>query len=138
MKKELKHLLMACKVLAVLWPASACAAGIAFGEDLTRIPMVWILATIGLSTMLGATALLNWMIEQYELHDTIPRLRLQVLSRMLSSNAAGLLAFAIVESSELPTGYKAGVIMLAAFGGTWTIQRALKFVSNKYAPEPQP
>jgi hypothetical protein len=25
--------------------------------------------------------------------------------------------------------------MLAAFGGTWTIERALQFFANKYAPE---
>ncbi len=138
MKKELRQLLLACKVtLAVLWPASAWAASIAFGEDLARIPMLSILATVILSTVLGATALLHWMIDQYDQHERIPRLGLQVSSRMLSSNAAGLLAFAIMESWDWPTGYKAGAIMLAAFGGAWTIQRALQFFANKYAPEPQ-
>jgi hypothetical protein len=138
MNKELKQLLVACKVtLAVLWPASAWAASIAFGDDLAKIPMLSVLATVILSTVLGATALLHWMIEQYEVSDKIPRLGLQVASRMLSSNAAGLVAFAVLESWDIPTGYKAGAIMLAAFGGTWSIQRALQFAANKYVPQPQ-
>jgi hypothetical protein len=138
MKNELKQLLLACKVtLAVLWPASAWAAGIAFGDDLASIPMLSVLATVILSTVLGATALLHWMIDQYQLNDKIPRLALQVVSRMLSSNAAGLLAFFTVESMNIDRGYKAGAIMLAAFGGAWTIQRAIQFIANKYIPEPQ-
>lgn len=139
MKKELKQLLMACKVtLAVLWPASAWAASLAFGEDMASIPMLSILTTVILSTVLGATALLHWMIDQYQAAEKIPKLGLQVASRMLSSNAAGLLAFCVVESMKIDRGYKAGAIMLAAFGGTWTIQRALQFVADKYTPGVQP
>lgn len=139
MKKELKQLLLACKmILAVLWPVSAWAATIAFGDDLARIPMRSILATVNLSTLLGATALLHWMIEEYKQHDKIARLWLQVVSRLLSSNAAGLLMFFGIESWTIPTGYKAGAIMLAAFGGAWTIQRGLRFFANKYAPEQTP
>lgn len=138
MKKELKQLLMACKVtLAVLWPASAWAAGIAFGEDMASIPMLSFLLTVVISTLFGATALLHWMVDQYQLNERIPKLGLQVASRMLSSNAAGLLAFFFVESSSIDRGYKAGAIMLAAFGGTWFIQRALQFVVNKTMPEVQ-
>jgi len=137
MKKELRQLHIASMVtLIVLWPATAWAASIAFGEELARIPLLSILMTVILSTVLGATALLHAMIDEYKEHDKIERLWLFVASRMLSSNAAGLIAFAIIESWDIPTGYKAGAIMLAAFGGTWTIQRALTFFSNKYAPEP--
>lgn len=140
MKRELKQLALALKAtLALLWPASAWAASIAFGEDLASIPMLSILATVILSTVLGATALLHWMLEQYEKSesDKIPRLGLQVAYRLLSSNAAGLLAFMAVESLDIATGKKAGAIMLAAFGGVWTIQRALQFFANKYSPEPR-
>lgn len=134
MKKELKQL--ACAVtLALLWPASAWAATRAFGDDLANIPLMSIVGTVVLSTVLGVTALLHWMIDQYDQHETIPRLWLQVASRMLSSNAAGLLAFAVMEAGDWPTGYKAGAIMLASFGGAVTIQRALQFVANKYVPE---
>lgn len=136
MKKDMKQLLVACKVtLAVLWPASAWAASISFGDDLSRIPMLSVLATVILSTVLGATALLHWMVDQYNQAEKIPRLGLQVASRMLSSNAAGLLAFMALESSDIATGYKAGAIMLAAFGGAVTIQRALQFFSDKYMPK---
>lgn len=137
MKKELRQLVVAAKVmLVVLWPASAWAASIAFGQELARIPVLSVLMTVILSTVMGGTALLHAMIDEYKVRDKIDRLWLFVSSRMLSSNAAGLLAFFGAESWDIPTGYKAGAIMLAAFGGTWTIERALQFFSNKYAPEP--
>lgn len=137
MKRELKQTLFALKAaLVMLWPVSAWAATITFGEQLAQIPMLSILMTVILSTVMGATALLHAMTQEYQQKDKIDHLWLFVTSRVLSSNAAGLLMFFGAESSDFPTGYKAGAIMLAAFGGTWFIQRALQFVSNKYAPEP--
>jgi hypothetical protein len=135
MKKELKQLLCAA-ALGLLWPATAWATTAALGEGLASIPIADWLATMILSTVLGATALLHWMIDEYEQHEQIPRLALQVASRMLSSNAAGLLTFMALGSWDIDKGYKAGAIMLAAFGGAVTIQRALQFVQNKYIPEP--
>lgn len=138
MKNELKQLRLAGKVvLAILWPTSAWAASISFDTELANIPMASFLATVVLSSVLGAAALLHWMIDAYEKHDPnpIPRLGLHIASRMVSSNAAGLLVFLIIESMNIPRGYKAVAISLAAFGGTWTIQRLLQFVANKYVPE---
>lgn len=139
MKKELKQLLLALQVtLVVLWPVSAYAATIAFGEQLAQIPLLSMLMTVILSTLMGATALLHAMKQEYEKAGEIKYLWLFVCSRMLSSNAAGLLMFFGAESwDSIATSHKAAAIMLAAFGGTWTIERALQFFSNKYAPEPQ-
>lgn len=138
MKRELKRALLATKlVLVVLWPVSAWAATIAFGAQLTQIPMLSILMTLILSTLMGATALLHAMTQEYQEKEKIERLWLFVAYRMVSSNAAGLLMFFGAESWDIQTGYRAGAIMLAAFGGTWSIQRALTFFSNRYAPEPQ-
>jgi hypothetical protein len=139
MNKDLKQLLIAAKViLLVLWPVSAYAATIAFGEQMAQIPLLSMLMTVILSTLMGATALLHAMKQEYEKTDDINRLWLFVTSRMLSSNAAGLLMFFGAESWDgIATSHKAAAIMLAAFGGTWTIERALQFFSNKYAPEPQ-
>jgi hypothetical protein len=138
MKKEQKQLLIASKVtLLVLWPVSAYAATIAFGEQLAQIPLLSVLMTVILSTLMGATALLHAMKQEYEANGEIKRLWLFVASRMLSSNAAGLLMFFGAESWDIATSHKAAAIMLAAFGGTWSIERALQFFSTKYAPEPQ-
>lgn len=140
MKKELKQTLVAAKVtLLVLWPATAWAASLAFGEQMAQISLLSLLMTVILSTVMGATALLYAMTEEYRQNDgkEIPRLGLFIASRMLSSNAAGLLVFFGAESWDIHLGYRAGAIMLASFGGYWTIQRALQFFANKYAPEPQ-
>jgi hypothetical protein len=137
MKKELKQTLGAAQLtLVVLWPTSAWAASIAFGAQLAEIPMLSVLMTVILSTLMGATALLHAMKQEYEKAAVIPRLWLFVCSRMLSSNAAGLLMFFAGEAWGMDNAYKAAAIMLAAFGGTWSIERALQFFANKYAPEP--
>jgi len=138
MKKELKQSLGAAQaMLVVLWPTSAWAANIAFGAQMAEIPLLSVLMTLILSTLMGATALLHDMKQKYEADGEIKQLALFIASRMLSSNAAGLLLFFGADSWDIPQGYRAGAIMLAAFGGNWSIQRALAFFSNKYAPEPK-
>jgi hypothetical protein len=137
MKKELTQTLGAVHAtLLVLWPASAMAANIAFGAQLAQIPMLSVLMTVILSTLMGATSLLHAMKQEYEKAAVIPRLWLFICSRMLSSNAAGLLMFFAGEAWGMDNAYKAAAIMLSAFGGTWSIERALQFFANKYAPEP--
>lgn len=136
MKKELKQTLIASKVaLVLLWPVSAWAATIAFGEQMAAIPLLSVLMTTILSTLMGATALLHSMKLEYEKATLIPRLPLFVAYHLVSANAAGLLMFFGAESWDIPTGYRAGAIMLAAFAGNKGIQRALQFCSDKYAPE---
>ncbi len=139
MKHELKQRLIASQVaLAMLWPVSPYAAAMAYGGQLAQFPMLSVLMTVVLSNLMGATALLHAMRQEYEAKGEIKRLWLFVASRMLSSNAAGLLMFFTVGSwDSVANSDKAAAIMLAAFGGTWTIERALQFFSNKYAPERQ-
>jgi hypothetical protein len=137
MKKELKQALLASKAaLCLLWPVSAWAATITFGEQMAAIPMLSVLMTMLLSTLMGATALLHAMKQEYEKAAVIQRLALFVAYHLLSSNAAGLLMFFGAESWDIQTGYRAGAIMLAAFGGNQAIARAYQFFQNKYAPEP--
>lgn len=137
MKRQLTQTLIASKAaLVLLWPVSAWAATIAFGEQMASIPLLSVLMTVILSTLMGATALLHAMKQEYEKAAVIPRLPLFVAYHMLSSNAAGVLMFFGAESWDIQTGYRAGAIMLAAFGGVVSIGRAFQFFSNKYAPEP--
>lgn len=138
MKRELKQALIATKAtLLVLMPVSAYAATLTFGQQLVQNQMLDILMTLLLSTGMGATALVNAMAEEYRANkgEAIPRLGLFIASRMLSSNAAGLLMYFVQQSLGINTDYRAGYIMLAAFGGNWFIQRLLQFVANKYIPE---
>lgn len=137
--KGAKQTLIAAKVTVILlWPVSAYAATLAFGAQMAQIPLLSILMTVILSTVMGATSLLHAMTQEYRANQDrdIPRLGLFISSRMLSSNAAGLLMFFAAESWDIATGYRAGAIMLAAFGGNYVLQRALQFFVNKYVPEP--
>lgn len=139
MKRELKQALIAAKVtLLVLMPVSAYAATLTFGQQLVQTQLLDILMTVILSTVMGATALVNSMAEEYRANkgEPIPQLGLFITSRMLSSNAAGLVMYFTQQALGIGTDYRAGYIMLAAFGGNWFIQRLLQFVANKYMPEP--
>ncbi len=113
-----------------MWPVSAWAASITFGSQMAEIDMLSLLMTVLLSTVMGATALLHAMKAEYEAKEKIDRLWLFVSSRMLGSNAAGLLVFFAAESWGIRTSYLAGAIMLAAFGGTFFIEKAYKKFIN--------
>lgn len=133
MKKEIKQLLVAAKItLLIMWPVSAWAAAITFGDQMAQLPLLSLLMTVLLSTVMGATALLHAMKLEYEAKDKIDRLWLFVCSKMLGSNAAGLLVFFMAESWEIRTSYLAGAIMLASFGGVFFIERAFNGFINKY------
>lgn len=136
MKKELAQAMVAAKTaLLLLWPVSAWASAIVFGEKMAQIPLLAVLMTVILSTLSGVTALLHAMKQEYEAHGEIPRLWLFVASKMLGSNVAGMLMFFGAETWNFSDTMEAGAIILAGFGGTWTIERALQFFTNKYAPE---
>lgn len=135
MKRETKQALAVFKlILLVLWPVSAWAATVTFGEALAKTQLLSILMTFILSTVMGATALLHAMIDEYTKKDKIDRLWLFVSSKMLSSNAAGLVMFFSADSLGVPTSWMAGAVMVASFGGTTFIQ----WVYNKHFSDSTP
>lgn len=135
MKKEITQALFAAKaVLFLLWPLTATAATITFGEKLAAIPLLAILMTLLLSTLSGVTALLHAMKQEYEKTREIDRLWLFVSSKLLGSNVAGLLMFFGGETYNLADTALAAAIILAAFGGGPLIERALRFLADKYMP----
>jgi predicted membrane-bound spermidine synthase len=136
MKRALMQTMVVTKTaLILLWPVSAWAATIAFGEQMAQIPLLSVLMTLILSTLMGATALLHSMKQEYERTNEIQRLWLFVSSKMLGANAAGLLMFFAAESCQMENSYRAAAIMLSAFGGNFVLDRALQFFVNKYVPE---
>jgi len=139
MKKELKQALFVAQgTLILLWPFSAWAAAITFGGQMSQIPLLDLLMTVTLSTVMGGTSLLHAMIEKYEQAPVIPRLWLFVSSRLLAANAAGLLVFFGAESQEIRTGWLAAAIMVASFGGYTFIKRAYSWAMDKKMPEVKP
>lgn len=139
MKKELKQTLLAAKVtLILLWPVSAWAATITFGGQISSIPLLDLLMTLVLSTLMGATSLLHAMKEEYKKAPEIPHLWLFVGSHMLGAIGAGLFVFFAAASAEVRSGYVAGAIMLGSFGGHYFLAKVYKnWISNKL-PEATP
>lgn len=114
----------ALTILCVLWPVSAYATQLSFDQELAQVPLLSLLMTLVLSTLMGATSLLHAMRHEYiKNNGVIHQLWLFVSSRMLGSNSAGLLMFF---GPDVP--YKAGCIMLAAFLGTVFLEK----LSKKY------
>lgn len=135
MKKELKQMLLAAKVaLVILWPTCAWAAAITFGQSMTSIPLLAVLMTLTLSTLSGVTALLHAMKQEYEKSGQIDRLWLLITSKLFGSNTAGLLMFFFGESIGFDDAKQAMAIIVASFGGTWFIERALQYFTNKTLP----
>jgi hypothetical protein len=139
MKVDARLLLLGAKLtIWTMWPLTAWAASITFGERMAAIPLLAILMTAMLSTLSGVTALLHKMKQEYEKSGEIQRLWLFISSNLLGSNVAGLLCFFAAESYNVTDTMEAAAIVLAAFGGTWLIERALLVVANRYIPEPKP
>lgn len=139
MKDQLSQAALAAKVaLLILWPITATAATITFGERMADIPPLAILMTLMLSTLSGVTALLHAMKKEFESNAEIGHLWLFVSSKLLGSNMAGLMMFFGAEYYGFADTAEAAAICLAAFGGGPLIERAIAFFANKYIPEPKP
>lgn len=132
MKRELSQAFAVGKALLfILWPTTAYAAQLTFGDQIAANPMLQFALTITVSTLMGATSLLHAMRHEYEKNDgVIKHLWLFVWSRMLGANGAGLFVFF---GPDMP--YKTGAIMLAAFAGTAFLEKlADKFIEKREAP----
>lgn len=133
MKKEITQSLLATKLAVVcLWPFSAYAAQVSFGQELANIPALSLVMTLILSALMGVTSILHAMTEEYKTKDKIERIWLFVSSKMFGSISAGFMMFFGSDSLAIPTGYKALAIACAAFGGTWLIQRFVNNTANKH------
>lgn len=135
-KKETKQTLVAAQVaLMVLWPTCAWAAAITFGESMAKIPLLAVLMTLTLSTLSGVTALLHAMKQEYEKNGQVAQLWLLITSKLAGSNTAGLLMFFLAETLGFDDAKQAMAIIVAAFGGTWFLERVLQFFTSKHLPE---
>jgi hypothetical protein len=135
MKQELKQLLLAAKIaLWVMWPLTATAATITFGDRMASIPALAVVMTLILSNLCGVTALLHAIKKEYEQGRQIDRLWLFMACKLLGSNTAGLMAFFGAEYYDIPDAGEALAICIAAFGGGPLIERAVGVFADKYLP----
>lgn len=132
--RDLKPLFTSLNVaLWVLWPLSAAAAGQSFGAGLAQLSILSILMTLIISSLSGLTALLHHMKQDLEKHGVIVNLGLYISSKMLGSNVAGLATYFWTES-RFDANTQAGLVIIAAFGGTWFLERVLIYLTDKVAP----
>jgi predicted membrane-bound spermidine synthase len=132
---DLKPLFTTINVaLWVLWPISAVAATQSFGENISGLNLLSILMTMMISSLSGLTALLHHMKQDLERNGTIKNLGLYISSKMLGSNVAGLAMLFWTEGGFNPNT-QAGLIIIAAFGGTWFLERVLAHLIDKVAPK---
>jgi hypothetical protein len=133
MRPEIKQGILAAQVvLCLLWPLTATAASITFGDKMTTIPVLAVVMTLLLSTLAGVTALLHALKKEYEENNRIDRLWLFVTSKLFGSNMAGMLMFFGAEYWDMSEAAEAAAICLAAFGGGPLIERAVSHFADKY------
>lgn len=132
--RELKPLFTCLNVAAwILWPLSAVAATQSFGASLSGLSVLSILMALMISSLSGLTALLHHMKQDLERHGEIKNLGLYISSKMFGSNTAGLMTLFWTESRFDPN-IQAGLVIVAAFGGTWFLERVLLHFADKVAP----
>jgi hypothetical protein len=132
MKKDITASLLATKLITLtLWPVSAYAAQLTFGEELAKIPVLSFLMTFILSSLLGITAVLHTMLKELQTNGQIKYVWLSISARMFGSISAGLMMFFYSDTLSIPLGYKALAIMGAAFSGTVLIEKWVKSETDK-------
>jgi len=131
---ELKTLCTCINIaLWFLWPVSAWAATKTLGNTVAGLDVLSILMTLVISLLSGLTSLLHSMKSDIEKTGEIKHVWLYVCSKMLGSTTAGLMVLFWTEG-RLDPNMQAGVIIIAAFGGTWFLERALVRFMDKVAP----
>jgi hypothetical protein len=130
--RDLKPLFTALNVaMCVLWPLTAAAATESFGSSMAGVQLLSILMTLMISSLSGLTALLHHMKKDLERHGSIKYLGLYISSKMLGSNVAGLMTL-FWTNTRFDANMQAGLIIVAAFGGTWLLEQVLNRATDKF------
>lgn len=108
--------------LALVWPPSAWAATVTFGDDLSSIPLAAVTLCLFLSFIGGLASTLQKLAA-----DVAPvrSIGLEIAKDLVVSLVAGLLAFFASEWMNFQAVLEAGVITLAGYGGSRVLDRAL-------------
>lgn len=121
-------------VLWILWPMSAYAAQVSFGNAIFKGDPQAILGVLTLSSMSGLTSLLAQMKKDYQEFGKIDHLWLYISAKMSGSNMAGLAMYFAADTGNIGSSATSLAIIFAAFGGTLMLERGLAWMSDKYLP----
>jgi hypothetical protein len=129
--RDLKPLFTVLNVaMCILWPLTAAAATESFGASMAGVQLLSIIMALMISSLSGLTALLHHMKKDLERYGSIKYLGLYISSKMLGSNVAGLMTL-FWTNSKFDANMQAGMIIVAAFGGTWFLEQMLNKVTDK-------
>lgn len=131
----MREFFLALKIaMIVMWPLTAYAAEMSFGSAMLQSDPLAIVMALILSSMSGLSALLAQMKKDYEANGKIDRLWLYVSAKMSGSNVSGLCAYFVATYYNIGSSATAAGIIIAAFGGTWALERALAWAADKWFP----
>lgn len=136
----MQELLLRSQVILIfMWPTAVVAAQLEFSRSLSEMSVPDFLIALFISSLSGVTALLAQMKSDYETNGKIERLPLYAASKLSGSNLAGIALYAYAVSNDWDVGSQVIGIILAAFGGTWALQRIVtSIVTQKFPVPPVP
>lgn len=124
------RIVLRCMLVGLWLPAIAFASTVTLHKTLEGVTLPTLVIVFVLSSLSGATALLQRI--DRELRESVtkklPRPTLFAAAHMLGSWMAGCLAFLIAESSDTNDWLELGIIVVASFAGA----KFIEAISEKY------
>ena len=108
--------------MLMVWPLSAWAASITFGDDLAHIPAAAFAVCLLLSFIGGLASTLQKLAAD---DPAVRSVALEIAKDTVVSLVAGLVAFFVSEWLDLQSVLEAGVITLSGYGGSRGLDRML-------------
>lgn len=108
--------------MAMMWTVSAWAAQVTFVTDLASIPIAAVAVAILIALIGGSAAHLAKIAHP---DVVIKSVLLESLKDMMASLSAGLATFFVLAWRESPPLLTAGCILIAGYGGSRILDRAL-------------
>jgi len=124
------RIVLKCLLVALWLPALAIAGTVTLDQTLDGITLPTLIIVFVLSSLSGATALLQRIDRELRtsVTKTLPRPTLFASAHMLGSWLAGCLAFMLCENQNANDWLELGVIVAASFAGA----KFIESISEKY------
>lgn len=133
------RIVLRCMIAALWLPALAFAGTVTLHQTLNGITLTTLGIVFVLSSLSGATALLQRIDKELRAADakTLTRPALFASAHMLGSWLAGSLAFILAEGQDVNDWLELCLIICASFAGAKFIESVSERVLNKVMPQPK-
>lgn len=132
------RIVLRCMIAALWLPALAFAGTVTLHETLDGISLTTLGIVFVLSSLSGATALLQRIDRELRASEAraLPRPALFASAHMLGSWLAGSLAFIVAEGQDMNDWVELGLIICASFAGAKFIEAASEKYLSRILPGP--